>query len=472
VVLSETLLTWTIGDLALGTTGQITLSARVNAPLANGTIVTNTASLDSDQTVAISAVATATVSSAPILSVSKENGVSAVYVGELLTYTLTYTNSGSDIATGVLLTDALPPATTYVSCSIADGECAQVSPGLVVFNVPTLTAPSTGQAWLTVQVADPLPAGTTSVINSVTMTAPSLAGPIVAQDVDVVGTQPDLAILATHSPALFSPGGVVTYFVTYGNVGRMHAQNVVITTTLPPSTTFTGSGWATTDGHIYTYTVGQLLVGQTNVQIAFPVQYEESREVGVPEFNTSFVIAANDGAGPDAAPADNSATVTIGVPDLVVTSVTVQPVALLPGVPFTFTVVVENQGTGAAIDPQSPASPIRVDIFTGTVGSHPWERYSENGIYGEVPPLAAGAVYTLVLGYEGFSELELEAIDGLYAKVDNAAIHPYGAVPEFDELNNITMALLEAVKRLYCPRVLRSAGPTAGVGARQGVFGP
>src|SRR5205823_1739761 len=50
--------------------------------------------------------------------------------GTDVTYTLTVGNAGPDTATGVLLTDALDPSTTFVSASPNQGTCLE-SPGTV-----------------------------------------------------------------------------------------------------------------------------------------------------------------------------------------------------------------------------------------------------------------------------------------------------------------------------------------------------
>ena len=88
--------------------------------------------------------------------------------------------------------------------------------------------------------------------NHFVMTHSSLSVPTVGQDTDAIGTLPDLTISATHDPSLFSPEQVMTYTLTYGNIGQMHAEDVVISTTLPSGTTYEGTGWVTTDGQTYT----------------------------------------------------------------------------------------------------------------------------------------------------------------------------------------------------------------------------
>src|SRR3989442_6324457 len=65
---------------------------RVNSPLASGTSITNTTySIDSNETAPVAGAAVSTtVSSAPLLSVSKTDSPDPVTAGGNLTYTLSY----------------------------------------------------------------------------------------------------------------------------------------------------------------------------------------------------------------------------------------------------------------------------------------------------------------------------------------------------------------------------------------------
>src|SRR6185295_7065547 len=63
------------------------------------------------------ATATTTVSSAPVLSISKTDGPDPVAAGANLTYTLSWSNTGNMNASGVVVTDTLPADTTFVSAT-------------------------------------------------------------------------------------------------------------------------------------------------------------------------------------------------------------------------------------------------------------------------------------------------------------------------------------------------------------------
>jgi hypothetical protein len=242
----------------------------------------------------------------------------------------------------------------------------------------------------------------------------------------------------------------------------MHARDVVITTTLPLSTTYVGYGWYSSDGQTYTYVIGDIAAGDTGHTITFTVEFTGSKEIGTPEFSMPFTICGD--AGGDAQPDDNTAYVYVGVPDLVVTDSIVEPFPLRPDVPVTFTVVLENQGTGPAWNPNVQGG-FWVDVFIAPVASYPFIRYSEKGIYEGVPALAPGATYTLVITLTGpferirepiqFNQQELKEIHEFYVKVDNHADHPYGLVPESDEMNNLGVPIALRPHRIYTFPVFR-----------------
>lgn len=99
--------TWNMGDVAVGNYSA-TLVVKVNSPLTNGTQITNTATVDSAETTPQAAVAQTTVSSGPVLVVTKTVDTATVNPGQTVNYTVTVTNTGTDAAINVIMTDTLP----------------------------------------------------------------------------------------------------------------------------------------------------------------------------------------------------------------------------------------------------------------------------------------------------------------------------------------------------------------------------
>lgn len=97
------------GSLNSGQSQVFTFQQTVNAGTSVGTAITNTASItdynggDSND----SNGATVTVSPSANLSIVKSNGVSSVFSGSTITYTVTVTNNGPDTTTGAVVTDVV-----------------------------------------------------------------------------------------------------------------------------------------------------------------------------------------------------------------------------------------------------------------------------------------------------------------------------------------------------------------------------
>jgi uncharacterized repeat protein (TIGR01451 family) len=271
-----------------------------------------------------------------------------------------------------------------------------------------------------------------------------------------VRSLPDLVIRPVgegHAPSLFSPNKEMTYTVAYTNAGYGGAQDVIIATALPTGTAYVGHGWQDSGGGTYTYALGPLPAQSTGHTITFTVRHADTPEVSALKFNTPFTIAGRGGIAEDENPDDNTTSVRIGVPDLVVDSLSVEPgpTSVQPNVPvtFTFTITLMNQGTGMALDPDDGGG-FFVDVFTAPVRSWPFERGGE--FQAEVGAIAPGLkspplVITTPITPSGRNLV-------FYIKVDNHGRYPYGLVPESGEMNNLGVW----PSRVLLPIVLRNHG--------------
>lgn len=150
-----------IGTLAAGASGSVTLKVKVKSSATNGTTISNLAGIDSDQSPPLhsSRITHRVHFGTVVLSIEKSaNPVSGSTVkeGDNITYTLTYKNSGNQAATGVKITDLLPDNTSFVQAS--DG--GTLSGGVVSWSIGTVAADSSGSVTLVVKVNSPLASGT------------------------------------------------------------------------------------------------------------------------------------------------------------------------------------------------------------------------------------------------------------------------------------------------------------------------
>ncbi len=172
---------------------------------------------------------------APQMDVSKDDGQTVTQPGDVLTYTIAFTNtSPSAAATNVILTDTLPENATYQRCTFvagATGTCGlnPANPDEVIFDLEGVVAASTsGTAQVTVQV-DPDAVG--QVVNVVQLDYVSILGnrysPVIDEDVNTIVPAPAPPVLTAAktvaAPDSAAPGDCTVL------VGELLFYDVVIT---------------------------------------------------------------------------------------------------------------------------------------------------------------------------------------------------------------------------------------------------
>jgi uncharacterized repeat protein (TIGR01451 family) len=247
--------------LAAGATAAFALVVKVSAATPTGTMISNTAAVESSTTDASPAnnsdTETTTVSSGADLSVAKTDSPDPVSAGANLTYTLTVGNAGPRDAQSVSLTDAIPAGSTFVSFTAPAGWTATTpavgATGTVTATRPTLSSASGPQTFsLVVKVSAAAPTGTT-LSNTATLTSatvdPNTANNS-ATTTTTVAVAADVSVTKTDSPDPITAGANLTYIITAANGGPSDAQSVVLTDVIPANTTFVSftapAGWTTT----------------------------------------------------------------------------------------------------------------------------------------------------------------------------------------------------------------------------------
>ena len=173
------------------------------------------------------------VTGEPVLAIGK-SGPAEALPGEPFTYTLTVTNSGVVEATGLVITDALPAGTTYLSGGTLSG-------GEVSWSQPTVAA-NGGVAHVSFVVT-----ATQSVNNSsYAVTADGGYRAAGTEPVVTVVGVPDLSISKTGPYAVASAQSIL-YELTVTNQGPVAAHDLIITDTLPVGATYLSGGNLTGD---------------------------------------------------------------------------------------------------------------------------------------------------------------------------------------------------------------------------------
>src|SRR4051794_38755283 len=150
-----------------------------------------------------------------------------------------FTNNSTSQATNAVLTSTIPASSTFVSATtpVGSGSCSQ-SAGTVTCNWATIGAGSTYYAYITVT---PTAGGVLTLSSSVSATqSDSNSANNSGSKAVTVNSQIDLGISSmTVSPDPMTLGtGDVQYLVQFNNGSTSQATNVVLTSTLPASSTF------------------------------------------------------------------------------------------------------------------------------------------------------------------------------------------------------------------------------------------
>jgi uncharacterized repeat protein (TIGR01451 family) len=182
-----------------------------------------------------------TVKSEPTydLLVTKDGTPHLVQVGDLITYTINYQNNSSDGVTlaNVALTDSLPLNATAVR-----GDFTEVSPGVLIANIGSLSPGATGSATLVVSV-DSQP-GDNTLLNMVFIGGDAPANAIETDSTNnadfeatFVGSPPDISIDKSVTPTLAFVDDWVTYTLPLFNNSAV-TVTVRLTDTMPTGFVF------------------------------------------------------------------------------------------------------------------------------------------------------------------------------------------------------------------------------------------
>ncbi len=237
-----------------GSTGTITAVYKVNAGTAAGTIISDTDTgattthdtnlTDNSATVNI-AVA---VAGQADLSVTNSASPNPVTAGNNITYTQTVANGGPAAANTVVLTEALPANTTFVSLSGPAGwACTSTSP--FTCSIASLAANASANFTFVVKVNTNVASGSTiTQTASVTPTVgdPNPGNNTASASVHVADSA-DLSVTDTASPVPVIAGNNITYTQVVTNAGPSAATNASLTENTPSNTTFVSmafpAGW-------------------------------------------------------------------------------------------------------------------------------------------------------------------------------------------------------------------------------------
>ncbi|HKI27650.1 MAG TPA: DUF11 domain-containing protein [Candidatus Sulfotelmatobacter sp.] len=302
------------------------------------------------------------------LSISK-SGPATAAAGTNVTYSIVVSNFGPSNATGVTVTDTLPPGVTLVSTSIACTNAA----GTLTCPIGALADTATSTFTVTVHIPSSFGGGG-SITNFASVTGDQIdSNPNNNNSSATTGVLAvaDLATSKTGPTNPVAAGTNITYTIGVSNAGPSDAPNVVVTDTLPVGVNFVSSTAGCSGTTVLTCNLGTLVNGAStsfNVTVGVPANYLSSRS----ETTTSISqTAAVTSSATDPNLLNNTATVNttlIAVADLSIAK-SAAPNPVDAGTPLKYTITVSNAGpsdsTGTTVTDVLPAG---VNFTTSSIG--------------------------------------------------------------------------------------------------------
>lgn len=263
--------------LCPGTTVTLPIAVPIDFPLADGTAICNRASVTSEEVVTPvvsddpatpapdDATCTVVVSGALFTGATKivtDAGGAPFSPGDVVTYTIAFTNAGNADATGVVVRDPIDPALVVVT----PGQGGTLVGGEVVWDsigtpeLATVTVGETITLTVTATIGSPLDDGT-PILNQATITAAvGLTTPALTDDPATVALDDPTIILVTASAVVTAtktaldenagvaaPNDIFLYTITLANAGDAIGRNAVVTDALAPALAFVEA----LDGGVY-----------------------------------------------------------------------------------------------------------------------------------------------------------------------------------------------------------------------------
>lgn len=350
-----------------GVSGTFTVTYKVTAGTASGTIITDTATVNATNQSfgANSATATDVVAAAiqADLALSTAAAPPTVLAGDDISYTQTITNNGPASASGVTFTEATPTNTTYQSVLAPAGwTCttpAVGGTGNVTCTNPTFAVGAADNIVVTVNVPASVVAATITANSTVSATTsdPNLANNSTTVTTNV-SVSCDLSVTDSGIPSPVTVGATITYTQTVSNRGPGNCSAATLTESTPANTTFVSVAAVTTGGGTWTCpNIGSVSCSNPSVPPGstgtITAKYKVNAGTAAGTIISDIVTVAT--TSHDTNPANNSATVNIAVTsgtqaDLSVTN-SGSPALVTAGNNITYTQSVTNAGPATAAAP-------------------------------------------------------------------------------------------------------------------------
>jgi LPXTG-site transpeptidase (sortase) family protein len=317
--------TFSIGALSAGGSGSIAFAVQVSTAIPAGVeTIANSATIGDDgangddpNPVDNTDDVVTPLDARPDLSIIKTDNDTFGAPGGVVAYTLVVANNGTQVATGVVVSEIVPQYTTFETASSTPGWVCipDASAGSAcTFDIAQIGADANRTLIFAVRIDAALPSGVEQVANSTTVADDGANGEDPTpgdnsdDDTTPVNASPNLSVTKTDGVTQVTPGAILTYILTVANIGGQEATGITITDTLPEGLIFQtasdGGAFNSTDRTV-TWTMASLAAGQS-VTRSITVQVDPELGGNV-QLLTNVAVVADDGNnGEDPNPEDNT----------------------------------------------------------------------------------------------------------------------------------------------------------------------
>jgi uncharacterized repeat protein (TIGR01451 family) len=338
-----------INSFGSGLSATFTLIVTVSSTVADGTVVTNTATLSGDTADPDSNNNTASANTSVIgvtdLSVTK-TGPATADAGTNVSYTINVANVAGGAAANAQLTDTIPAGTTFVSFQQTTGptfSCSGTS--TITCTNASFAASATATFTLVVSTTASATGSVSNTANVSTSTTDTNGGNNSSTAVTTLTASADIAVTKS-GPATAAAGSDISYLISISNAGPSDAQSVSLTDTIPAATSFvsinqnTGPAFNCSGTTTVTCTIATLAA---NASATFTLTVHVNSGGSIANTATGSSTTSD----PNSANNSSTATTAASLVDLSLTK-SISPGPYVVGNPVTFTLVVTNSGTVAA----------------------------------------------------------------------------------------------------------------------------
>ena len=398
---------WTIPAVAANNgTATVQFSAKVPVGAAAGDELLNTATVtefdEKEPETPITDDAKTIVIDSD-LTIVKDVDKAAAKVGEILTWTVTVTNSGEVEATEVKVYDELPAGIAYADVSAimpADAQIVADGNNGFIWTIPTIAA-NNGAA--TVTFSAKVPAGISEgadLTNTVTVTEINKKRPKtpIMDDARTEVIVPKLAIVKDVDKATVKAGETLTWTITVTNSGKAEATGVKVGDALPEGIAYADISAITpataviaADGNNgFIWTIPTIAADNGTAAVTFSAKVPIEAKEGTNLLNTATVIEIDE-REPET-PITDDAETKIVVPKLAIVK-DVDKATAKAGAMITWTITVTNSGeaeaTGVKVRDELPAGISYADISAVMPSSAEIAADGNNGFIWTIPAIAA-----------------------------------------------------------------------------------